>query len=1827
MIIDSRYKVLETLGSGAYANVYRVMDIRTSQTFSLKLFQRIEASTLYETLTAEDMHQITKLRHPNLLHIYNFGNMDKHIYYIGEYYPGKTLKNFKFSIANNHFLYDIISQVCYALDSLHNQNILHRDIKPENIMYQIIDNKIEVKVLDYGFNKIDTERNQQKISGTLPYIAPEVYTGQGACAQSDFYSLGVTLYYLVTGSLPFSQDQIADFIQGNQQSFFPKFPREFNPDIPIDLEKFILKLLEKKPEDRFADCQSIINYLNRMQDKKYPFSQKQSTINFFQFGYYLVRKDYALQLKDYLKNIINANGKVIALVGGQGLGKEDLLTLFRYHILTNEYYIFDYTCSAQNRDPFFALIKEFSSSTLNNERKNTDFVNISERFRKYLEQSEEIANQLSSDTDKLEEDYKTGQSFLRQLSQDRPLVFIIRQGQHLTKETLDFLNYVSNDINELPILIVISINNPMILKNLNHYVKLILQPLTLIETRTYLEEIFKCDIPDSFIFKIWRRSNGNPRFIIDILVDLSRKKLLFTNEEICFTEDIDDYTLPDNLIHSIYNRMSHLTAQSYRLLQKLSCIYTPLSKELIVSILDIDKKKLFNLLNDSLNNEILFKEKNIYKFTFNEARIRFFNECSDAIKMEISTSLINYYNKEDSIDIPTAQGIIENCQLSVDYESQRRYKLLLFNLYSQKFDQNNAYKQIYEIIGLDFSNKLQVSDSEKQKDLILLVEKADLTGEINKTYDLLNSLPDIPDFCEKYYAYGMLYIRMENFKKAEELYDRAYELAITGKQQGRILIDLIWIYILNGDKNRAQSAINQLSEYQLTYDLEIALYDRKGMFISRFDNEQEAIAYLESVLSKIRQVTDTPSTIRLASVYNNLAILYSSNKMYEEAKEYFFNTKAIWEKIHHERLLGTIYNNIGDYYLKQGNTIQALESFQVAKDISEKIHNSRGVILALLNFGEANIKLGNFTEAEKYLLEAKEETEKLENKLFYKSILYNLGIAKSKINNFNYYLSFINQDEVKSEFHDITQINPLIKSYFYYLCEVGQTEKINSLFLNNINFTKTHDEEFYYQILGIVAMLKSDFTTARNNFQKSLQYANQIKSNYSISINYLRLALCNIKLMNYKEAEENLKSANTIIDTYKFQYWSVVIMIFKIQLGLNKKETPLRTLLRKAFETYRLAKENCYFVLELDCLALICEIYEALSARKHATSYYQIYQQRVKEVARNIPEEDQKTFYQIRKIYIQNVKDFSLFPITNRHSKGEYWQDELYGLLKIDDMNQIRYLLDKYINELFSPYKMMIIITKKAVSYNDFLEPLNYETFLVRNFSPFELIEYNDLIKESLSKREVMVHNAEGRNIMVAPLWLRSNSYGCLVMTDNGELQFLKSEAKAMKLFAVQLSTLLIRIIEFESIHKKMSKMQEVLDISRRFMQEYDLKRLETDIVNYAVSLCNAKRGVLIKKDKSGNYLFHMAFDNEKNILSSFPNISKTALSQVQYSKTPLFTINVFEDNLFKNSASIFQYQINSLLCAPIIIDDQIYALLYLDNYEDLEQKMFTEEEVINMFLVQISLALKNAIAYDTLMKKNWELHTLDTMKNEFIAIVSHELNTPLITLQGYMNKLKKNANPKDLETTELLGKVDKSTKKLMQTIQDIITLNRYNAAKDLELAPNNVNEILIAITAEAEIIGKQRKMRFKLEIEENLPEIKMDWKAFYVMIYNLVLNAIRFTSDYGTIVIGSRLATFQQEKVDDLDSLILYVQDNGIGIPEHEQQNVFKSFYELGDMLAHRSGNVEYRSSGLGLGLSTSKRIAELHKGKIWLRSKEAEGTTVFISIPFQENKSLIKA
>ena len=243
-------------------------DVRTDNIYTLKLFQYLSSQDRQQ-FKAADMHHITKIVHPNLSRVVDFGHVSDHIYFVSEYFDGTTLNNFRFNKARVNDFYDIIVQICYALNALHTQNIMHNDLKPENILYRKTRNGIEVKVIDYGFSRPELSLDTQYVTGTLPYIAPEIYTGKRACYASDFYSLGVLIYRMLTGSFPFTLDQINAMRSSRRQYFSPVYPVDLNPNIPLPLQNLCIELLDRNPESRPHKSEEIIEYINRSTNRQY----------------------------------------------------------------------------------------------------------------------------------------------------------------------------------------------------------------------------------------------------------------------------------------------------------------------------------------------------------------------------------------------------------------------------------------------------------------------------------------------------------------------------------------------------------------------------------------------------------------------------------------------------------------------------------------------------------------------------------------------------------------------------------------------------------------------------------------------------------------------------------------------------------------------------------------------------------------------------------------------------------------------------------------------------------------------------------------------------------------------------------------------------------------------------------------------------------------------------------------------------------------------------------------------------------------------------------------------------------------------------------------------------------------------------------------------------------------------------------------------------------------------------------------------------------------------------------------------------------------------
>ena len=979
--------------------------------------------------------------------------------------------------------------------------------------------------------------------------------------------------------------------------------------------------------------------------------------------------------------------------------------------------------------------------------------------------------------------------------------------------------------------------------------------------------------------------------------------------------------------------------------------------------------------------------------------------------------------------------------------------------------------------------------------------------------------------------------------------------------------------------------------------------------------------------------------------FRNLGIVQLKNKNYSDALNNFKLCQDIWEKINYQRLLGTIYNNIGDVYLRQGITEEAFDHFKKAEKMSKKVNNKESLASTFVYYAEIDIKSGNFNEAEQNLETAKRiyPLDGIEN---------NLALIKNKIISFSTFYSFLekNYSEVLNlEFDTIT---PLIKSYIIYLFEIGDIDKLQTILAKEIDFSETKDEDFYFQIHAMVACLKRDYNTAINNYKISLKYSSETLSHYSMSIINIYIANCYINLINPDKAREYLDEADRLIHKYKYSYWNMFSRIVRLKLMLLDKSVSLRAILRDSFLILGDIKNKNYFLLEIELYSIQIQIYKEMKISKLTKSCYEKnYRNLVINASKDIPTVDRERYRIIKKV--NNTEKSTTHRLTidydfhhafkrpNVNFCG--WNKGVLELLSNDNTSRIKELLDKKIRELFTPEFYAIVLFKPNTDINLISKANSTIYFESKNEEIKKLLEDEtfltnlNFLKEtkSLNHENINKFSLHKKNTIICPLILKYKHIGFFMIQDNGEMPFTPKEKSQVIGFCYHLNTLLIRTTEIDESNQKLEMLSKFMDVSASMSQIHDVNKLEETFVKNIIEITEATRGFMIKPNKHGYREFTIAYDNQGHILESNSNIAWNSVRDVSMSKQPDFTENAFV-KYKDNSVYSIDKPANSWYCAPILIDgvhsteqdgdleetvdintSKVYAILYLDNFGDGDSNLVVNKDIIQMFFKQANIAVRNAIINRSILLKNKEFMDIDRLKNEFIYIVSHELNTPLSNLQTNISRLKNYVQQIDEETAEIISKVDTSTDKLKEIVKSIMLLNTYNLKKSLPKEKINLKYILEDVfnIYKDEINVIDRKMNYKLEISNDLPEIDINKEAFHLLVMKLMENAVRFTADHGTITLGARKANFAHEKISNKQTVVVYVEDNGIGIPKEEIKNIFKPFYELGDIFNHKSGHWEFRSGGLGVGLAIAKKIVSLLQGKIWVKSKEKEGTTFFVA------------
>jgi serine/threonine protein kinase/tetratricopeptide (TPR) repeat protein len=334
-LLNERYRLEDEIGRGGMGIVYRGWDMLLQRDVAIKLLSRESFGSGGAERLINEARVIARLDHPNIVTLYDAGKVEGDPFIVMQFVKGETLSGYYPGSIDDSI--SIAMQICSALSHAHLNGVIHRDLKPENVFLlpseemEEVGDAHKIKIVDFGIAHSDLASLtiQGEISGTVSYMAPEQALGQGTSPQTDLYALGVMLYELVTGDLPYVGDNPLSVISQHLNAPV-EAPSRQNSGIPADLDDLIVCLMSKSPSDRPASAQEVEQVLRTQLRSENDIDRVEK----FTRSRHIVRHNLPVQLTSFIgrgqeiaeiKQLIDKEEcRLITLVGPGGVGKSRL---------------------------------------------------------------------------------------------------------------------------------------------------------------------------------------------------------------------------------------------------------------------------------------------------------------------------------------------------------------------------------------------------------------------------------------------------------------------------------------------------------------------------------------------------------------------------------------------------------------------------------------------------------------------------------------------------------------------------------------------------------------------------------------------------------------------------------------------------------------------------------------------------------------------------------------------------------------------------------------------------------------------------------------------------------------------------------------------------------------------------------------------------------------------------------------------------------------------------------------------------------------------------------------------------------------------------------------------------------------------------------------------------------------------------------------------------------------------------------------------------------------------------------------------------------------
>ena len=469
------------------------------------------------------------------------------------------------------------------------------------------------------------------------------------------------------------------------------------------------------------------------------------------------------------------------------------------------------------------------------------------------------------------------------------------------------------------------------------------------------------------------------------------------------------------------------------------------------------------------------------------------------------------------------------------------------------------------------------------------------------------------------------------------------------------------------------------------------------------------------------------------------------------------------------------------------------------------------------------------------------------------------------------------------------------------------------------------------------------------------------------------------------------------------------------------------------------------------------------------------------------------------------------------------------------------------------------------------------------------------------------------RSIMGAPMLVDDEVVGVLLVWRTSVDPFDARVSSLLTTFAAQGALALRNVQLFRALRRrsaqlarKVEQLEALAEVGTAVSSSLDADEVLTTIVTHAVELSGTDGGSLMEYDED-THLFGVrtAYGTSPSVIDALRatriHVDETFVGRAALSRKAIQLPNLALAELDPHLQVLYDGGWRSLVAIPLVRQDRVVGALVV------RRKMagaFSDEtcEMLSAFATQSAVALTNARLYQQLERQSVELAVASAHKSEFLASMSHELRTPLNAVIGFSEVLLERMFGELNERQEdYLQDILGSGRHLLALLNDILDLSKVEAGQmHLDLTTFEAQDALQYAMSLVRERSVQHSITTQVDIAPDLGSITADELRFRQVLLNLLSNAVKFTPDGGRVTVAaSREAT----------DLVVTVCDTGVGILPEDQERIFDSFQQGG-----RSAS---KVEGTGLGLTLTKRIVELHGGRLWLTSTPGAGSTFGFSIP----------